>query len=231
MHLFSCKSPFAELNLHIQAGCRDLPIMKLKYAVNLHKGLTGLVVIAMIFWYDNATLGPLVYLSLHGTYGMMWLLKDRMFQDKQWEQEVSFGYGVFAFSALLLYWIAPWYLISNRIEPTAGYIATSVALTVLGTMLHFGSDAQKYFTLKYKAGLITEGFFRTNRNTNYLGELMIYSGFALLTMSWVGFIGLGLFFVGAFVPNMIRKDKSLSRYAEFAAYKKQSGFILPRMRP
>ncbi|HQQ95942.1 MAG TPA: DUF1295 domain-containing protein [Cyclobacteriaceae bacterium] len=203
--------------------------MKLKYAVNLHKGLTGIVVMAMILWYDNATIGPLVYLSLHGTYGMMWLLKDHLFPDKQWEQEVSLGYGLFAFVALLLYWIAPWYLISNHIEPTAGYIAISVSLVVLGTMLHFGSDAQKYFTLKYKPGLITEGFFSTNRNTNYLGELIIYSGFALLTMSWVGFIGLGLFFAGAFIPNMIRKDKSLSRYPEFAAYKKQSGLLFPRL--
>lgn len=214
-------------NLLIQARCCDLPFMKLRYAVNLHKGLTGMVVIAMMIIYDNTTLGPLVYLSLHGTYGVMWLLKDRMFPDKQWEEQVSVGYALFAFAALLLYWIAPWYLISNHIEPTAGYIATSVCLVVLGTMLHFGSDAQKYFTLKYKPGLITEGFFRTNRNTNYLGELMIYTGFALLTMSWVGFIGLGLFFVGAFIPNMIRKDKSLSRYPEFAAYKKQSGLLFP----
>lgn len=231
MHLFSRKSAVAEQNLHNQAGCRDLPSMKLKYVVNLHKGLTGIVVITMIFLYDNATLGPLVYLSLHGTYGLMWLMKDRIFPDKQWEEQVSVSYGIFAFIALLLYWIAPWYLISNHIEPAAGYVAASVFLVVMGTMLHFGSDAQKYFTLKYKPGLITEGFFHSNRNTNYLGELMIYSGFALLTMSWVGFIGVSLFFVGAFVPNMIRKDKSLSRYPEFAAYKKRSGFVLPRMLP
>jgi protein-S-isoprenylcysteine O-methyltransferase Ste14 len=231
MHLFFCKSGNPGPDLHIQARCRDLPIMKLKYAVNLHKGLTGIVVITMMFFYDNVSLGPLVYLALHGTYGIMWLLKDRMFPDKQWEQDVSLGYGVFAFAALLLYWIAPWYLISYRITPTPGYVAASVALTVLGTMLHFGSDAQKYFTLKYKAGLITEGFFRTNRNTNYLGEFLIYAGFALLTMSWIGFIGLTAFFVGAFVPNMMRKDKSLSRYSEFAAYKAQTWLFIPRILP
>ena len=156
--------------------------MKLKYAVNLHKGLTGAVVVALMFYYDNFSLGPLVYLALHGTYGLMWLLKDRLFPYKQWEGIVSPGYGVFAFGALLLYWIAPFILISRSIEPTPAVMAFSVALTVFGTMLHFGSDAQKYFTLKYKSGLITEGFFKRCRNTNYLGEFLIYTGFALLTM-------------------------------------------------
>ncbi len=203
--------------------------MKLKYAVNLHKGLTGAVVVALMFYYDNFSLGPLVYLALHGTYGMMWLLKDRLFPDKQWEEIVSPGYGVFAFGALLLYWIAPFILISRSIEPTPTVIALSVTLTVFGTMLHFGSDAQKYFTLKYKSGLITEGFFKHCRNTNYLGEFLIYTGFALLTMNWIGFIGIGAFMVGAFIPNMIRKDKSLSRYSEFAEYKKTSGFFFPRI--
>lgn len=203
--------------------------MKLKYAVNLHKGLTGAVVVALMFYYDNFSLGPLVYLALHGTYGLMWLLKDRLFPYKQWEGIVSPGYGVFAFGALLLYWIAPFILISRSIEPTPAVMAFSVALTVFGTMLHFGSDAQKYFTLKYKSGLITEGFFKRCRNTNYLGEFLIYTGFALLTMNWISFIGIGAFMVGAFIPNMIRKDKSLSRYPQFVNYKKTSGFFFPRI--
>jgi len=204
--------------------------MKLKYAVNLHKGLTAAVVIGLMVWYDNFSLGPLVYLALHGTYGFMWLLKDRLYPDKQWEEVVSPGYALFAFVALMLYWIAPFILISRFIEPTPIVTASSVALTVFGTMLHFGSDAQKYFTLKYKSsGLITEGFFNRCRNTNYLGEFLIYTGFALLTMSWIGFVGIGAFMAGAFIPNMIKKDKSLSRYPEFALYKKTSGLFFPKV--
>ncbi|MEK6783172.1 MAG: DUF1295 domain-containing protein [Bacteroidota bacterium] len=95
---------------------------------------------------------------------------------------------------------------------------------MFGTMLHFGSDAQKYFSLKYKTGLITEGFFACMRNVNYLGEFLIYSGFALLSMSWLGFVGITIFLAGAFVPNMIRKDKSLSRYPGFVEYKRKLGF-------
>jgi protein-S-isoprenylcysteine O-methyltransferase Ste14 len=76
--------------------------------------------------------------------------------------------------------------------------------------------------------LITDGFFARTRNPNYLGELMIYLGFAMLSMHWIGYIGIVAFFVGAFIPNMIKKDKSLSRFAEFAEYKKKSGLFLPK---
>lgn len=203
--------------------------MKLKYPINLHKGSTAIFVLGLMVYYHNFSIGPWVYLALHGSYGFLWLLKDRMFPDRQWEQLVSVPYGIFVFLALGLYWIAPWLLISQRNEPGAAIIATAVALNMLGVMLHYGSDAQKYFTLKYKPGLITEGFFARCRNTNYLGELMIYSGFALLTVSWIGFIGITAFFIGAFIPNMIKKDKSLSRYPDFDNYKKQSGLLFPKL--
>lgn len=36
------------------------------------------------------------------------------------------------------------------------------------------SDAQKYYTLKNKKGLIDDGMFYATRNPNYLGEMMLY---------------------------------------------------------
>jgi protein-S-isoprenylcysteine O-methyltransferase Ste14 len=203
--------------------------MKLKYAVNLHKGTTFFVVLGMMFYYQNFTLGPWLYLALHGTYGFMWLLKDRIFPDRQWEKEVSRGYGVFAFCALGLYWIAPFLLVSGTSTPSPEIVATSVFLVVFGTMIHFASDAQKYYTLMLKPGLITTGFFSKSRNTNYLGELMIYCGFALASCHWLGFAGIAAFFIVEFIPNMLRKDKSLSRYPEFDSYKKRTWLIFPKI--
>ena len=202
--------------------------MKLKYIVNLHKGTTALIVLGMMWFYNNFGSGAWLYLGLHGTYGFMWLLKDRIFPDKQWEKEVSVGYAVFAFCALLLYWVAPWILITSGVEPSGPVIALSVFLVVSGTMIHFASDAQKFFVLKIKSGLITDGFFARSRNTNYLGELLIYSGFALASCHWIGWLGIAAFFMVEFIPNMIKKDRSLSRYAEFEEYKKRSGFFIPK---
>ncbi|MBX7127500.1 MAG: DUF1295 domain-containing protein [Cyclobacteriaceae bacterium] len=204
-------------------------MIKLNRPINWHKGLTAPVVVALMAWYNNFEVAPLLYLALHGSYGVLWLLKDRWYPDRQWDEQVSLGYAVFVWFALAFYWIAPWLLIAQKQLPPPWAMATAVALNMIGTMLHFGSDAQKYFTLKYHPGLITSGFFARCRNINYLGELMIYSGFALLAWHWAAWIGIGLFFALAFVPNMIRKDRSLSRYPEFSEYRRRSGWLLPRL--
>ena len=203
--------------------------MKIKYFINFHKGITPLFVIGLMVLYENFTIGPWVYLSLHGTYGILWLIKDRLFPDKQWEQEVPLLMGLFGFVIISLYWVAPFLLISRRVEPPFPLIAAAIAINIMGIFLHYGSDTQKYFTLKYRSGLITEGFFARCRNTNYLGEVLIYLAFAMLSMHWLPFVILtGIFFV-IFSPNMLKKDKSLSRYANFEDYKTHSGLLFPQL--
>lgn len=199
--------------------------MKIKYPINLHKGMTAFVVTGMMFWFNDFSTGAWIYLALHGSYGFLWLLKDRIYPDPKWEEIVSIPYAVLVFFALGLYWIAPFILISQHHLPTAPVMAGAVSLNLFGAVFHFGSDAQKYFTLKYKPGLITEGFFARCRHTNYLGELMIYTGFAMLSMSWMGYIGIALFFVFVFIPGMLKKEKSLARHAGWQEYKRSTGFL------
>lgn len=203
--------------------------MKVKYPINLHKGSTSIFVLALMVIYQNFTIGAWVYLALHGTYGILWLLKDRIYPDKQWEQEVPVWAGILSFFLVCLYWIAPFILISSGSVPTPPLIAAAISINIFGVFLHFSSDAQKYYTLKYKSGLITEGFFARCRNTNYLGEICIYFGFALLAQHWLPFTILGLFAVAVFIPNMLKKDKSLSRYPEFEKYTANSGLLLPKL--
>ncbi|ESA37030.1 protein-s-isoprenylcysteine methyltransferase [Leptolyngbya sp. Heron Island J] len=203
--------------------------MKVKYFINLHKGATCFFVLGLMLVYQNFTLGPWVYLALHGTYGLLWLLKDKLYPDKQWEQEVPLPLGLMGFGIVSLYWIAPFLLISSYAEPPLPLVAAAIALNIFGVFFHYVSDAQKYYTLKYKSGLITEGFFARCRNTNYLGEILIYLAFAMLAMHWLPFVILGGFVAGLFVPNILKKDKSLSRYPEFAAYKTTSGLLIPKL--
>lgn len=203
--------------------------MKVKYPINLHKGTTFIVVLALMIAYQNFSIGPWVYLALHGTYGIMWLLKDRIYPDKQWEQEIPLGLGIFAFILLFLYWVAPFILISSGSVPPLPLVAAAISLNIIGVFLHYGSDAQKYYTLKYHSGLITEGFFARCRNTNYLGEILIYGSFAMLAQHWLPFLILAGFIAGLFIPNMLKKDQSLSRYPEFEYYKAHSGLLLPKL--
>jgi steroid 5-alpha reductase family enzyme len=202
--------------------------MKIKHAINLHKALTFWFILALMVIYDNFTIGPLVYLALHGTYGLVWLFKDRIYPDQQWEQEIPVVRGIFTFIMLGLYWVAPLILIVSKIEPSGVIIALAIALNIFGVFFHYSSDAQKYYTLKYHSGLITEGFFARCRNPNYLGEIFIYVSFALLAQHWLPFVILAVFAALIFIPNMLKKDNSLSRYPEFEAYKQNSGLILPK---
>ncbi len=202
-------------------------MIKVKHIINLHKGLTAFFIVSLMVIFQNYSLGPWVYLALHGSYGFLWLLKDRIFPDKQWEQEIPTLAAIPGFLIISLYWLAPYLLISNHIIPPLYLICIAITLNMVGVFLHFSSDAQKYYTLKYHPGLISDGFFARCRNTNYLGEILIYIGFALLAMHWLPFLFLALMIALVFVPNMLKKDRSLARYPEFAGYKERSGLLFP----
>ena len=204
-------------------------MIKIKHSINLHKGTTLIFILVLMIAYQNFTLGPWIYLALHGTYGILWLLKDRIYPDKQWEEEIPVIQSIMMFVIIGLYWVAPYILISSGTEPPIPLVAAAICLNIFGVFLHYSSDAQKYYTLKYKPGLITEGFFARCRNTNYLGEMFIYISFAMLAQHWLPFLILGGFFALIFIPNILKKDKSLSRYLEFTEDKTNSGLIIPQL--
>jgi protein-S-isoprenylcysteine O-methyltransferase Ste14 len=87
---------------------------------------------------------------------------------------------------------------------------------------------QKHVSLRLRPGvLITEGLWGISRNPNYLGELCIYLSFALLALHWAPVLFLGLVIAGVWIPNMRRKDASLSRYPEFTEYKRRTKLLIP----
>ncbi len=202
--------------------------MKLNQLINFHKGMTAFVVLGLMFFYNNFTIAPLVYLALHGTYGLLWLLKEKVFPDPYFKEQINFLTSVTGFIFLGSYWIAPYILISSSKSVPDFIIAASISINIIGVFLHFASDTQKYFSLKFKKDLIKDGFFKNIRNTNYLGEILIYLSFAMLSMSLIPFAILAIFFFVVFLPRMIKKDKSLTKYASFEDYKKKTGLILPK---
>ena len=87
---------------------------------------------------------------------------------------------------------------------------------------------QKYIQLNIKPRKLIDNFmFSKIRNTNYLGELFIYLGFSLLAFDFVPLIVLLAYIIFLWIPNMIKKDKSLSKYSEFQNYKSKTKKFLP----
>jgi steroid 5-alpha reductase family enzyme len=203
--------------------------MKQKHFIDSHKGVTFLAILGLMVYFnqwDNPT--AWVYLALHGTYGLLWVLKSQVFPDKQWEQKTSLWMGLFYWAALTLYWVSPFLITSQNVQAPAWLLGLSVSMYTFGVFLHFAADMQKYIQLKYNPGhLITDGLMANTRNINYFGELLIYLGFGLLAMNWIPVAILAILIVAGWIPNMLKKDRSLSRYPEFAEYKRQSKLFFP----
>ncbi len=204
--------------------------LKQKHFIDLSKGATPFVVLGCMFAYqawDNPT--AWAYLATHGTYGLLWVLKSQIFPDKNWEARCGIGYGMLILTGLALYWGTPWMICAWKIHAPLWFVSFCVSIFSVGVFLHFAADMQKDATLKLKRGLITDGLFARTRNPNYLGELLIYGGFSALSMHWYPFAVLGVFMVAVWIPNMLKKDKSISRHEGWDDYKANSGLLFPKL--
>lgn len=204
--------------------------MKTSSYINLHKIMVIPVVLGMMWFFNNWSTSAFIYLSIHGTYSLLWLIKHALYPDKRFDEPQPLWIGLlFIFLPLAGYYIAPYLLISRRIELPPYGIGIVVFVYILGIFLHYVSDAQKHYTLQNGKGLIQSGLFSKTRNPNYLGEIMIYLSYATLSWHWLPFLILGVWVFGFFVRNMLEKDRSLSRYPEFQQYKARTGLLLPRL--
>ena len=209
--------------------------MKQKHFIDIHKGITPLFILFLITYYNSwSNPTAMIYLALHGVYGILWISKSYIFPDKQWEQSTGVVYGLFIWMGLSLYWISPFIITSGirmlpfNIQPSFIYFSICITIYIMGVFLHFVSDMQKYVYLKLNPGnLIENEMFAKVRNTNYLGEFLIYLGFSLLALDWIPIIIIFLFMILIWIPNMNNKDKSLSRYSKFEDYKKRTSKMFP----
>ncbi len=208
-------------------------VLKLNWVINFQKGATAFWVLGLMIVYGNYSDQAWVYLALHGSYGFTWLLKDLAFPDPKWQTKVTFG-GAFIAVATVLgpYWVIPFLLISPVLGVShvgAGWVGLTLAIAVhtLGIAIMMTADAQKYFTLKHQSGLITSGMFRLIRHPNYLGEMMIYGAYAVVVSHWIPWAILAWVWLGVFAVNIAMKERSMSRYPEWSAYRQHTKYLIP----
>jgi len=203
---------------------------KLAWVINFQKGGTIFYVLGLMAYFNNWSTTAWTYAALHGSYGILWLLKDAVFPDPNWEKRATIGGGLVSFLTVLgPYWSFAYLLISDVTRPEAPswllFLATF--LYALGVSIMLVADAQKYFTLKVQRGLIETGMFRLVRHPNYLGEMLLYGTFALVAQHWFPWAVLAWVWLGIFLPNMLAKEASMSRYPQWAAYQARTGMVLP----
>jgi protein-S-isoprenylcysteine O-methyltransferase Ste14 len=212
---------------------------KLAWIINLQKAGSFPFFAFLIWFYADKTpaatsTAAWIYLALHGSYGLNWLLKDLFFPDANWQGKATILSCFVGAFGLALYWLAGWLIISgtsplNYPLPDGVWFSLCISLCVLGCVVMTAADIQKYCTLKIKRGLITDGMFKYVRHPNYLGEMMIYGSFALLAWHWIPMLVLAYFWGTMFLTNMVMKEASMSRYHEWADYKKRTWWLLPKI--
>jgi protein-S-isoprenylcysteine O-methyltransferase Ste14 len=210
---------------------------KLAWVINTQKAGTFAFLGLMMAWYADrsptaTSMAAWVYLAMHGSYGLVWILKDLSFPDPNWQRRITIGSSVLVFGVLALYWSFGWLLISGVAQPhyplpDSIWFCLCLSICIVGSAIMIAADAQKYFTLRVRRGLITDGMFRYVRHPNYLGEMMIYGSFAMMVLHWFPVLVLAAIWGGLFSVNMIMKEASMSRYPEWAEYKRRSWWLLP----
>jgi protein-S-isoprenylcysteine O-methyltransferase Ste14 len=206
---------------------------KLSWVVNFQKAGTFAFLGGLMWFYANTSTAAWIYLALHGSYGLAWIIKDLAFPDPAWQARVTVGGGINAFILVLgWYWLFGWLLISGSVQPNyplpdAAWYCLCISLCIVGCTIMIAADAQKYFTLRVRQGLITDGMFRYVRHPNYLGEMLVYGSFALMVWHWLPWLVLAFVWICVFAVNMVMKEASLSRYPGWAEYRRRSWWLLP----
>ena len=132
-------------------------------AINVHKALVAPVVLALMWWFKNFSTEMFVYLSLHGTYSMLWLMKQTWYPDKRFDVTRPPWISIlFVFLPLAGYYLAPYLLASRHVSLPGPALAAIISLYIFGIFFHYVSDAQKYFTLRAGPALISDGLFRAH---------------------------------------------------------------------
>lgn len=212
--------------------------LKLSTVINLHKGGSLLFFALLIWWYADrvpqaTSIPAFVYLGLHGGYGLIWLIKDFAFPDRNWHRPCTIGSALLGFAALGLYWSIGYLVIAGISPldyplPAGPWLALCIVLGMVGAAVMIAADAQKYTALGLRPGLIRDGMFARIRHPNYLGEMMVYASFAMVAWHWWAAVVLAIYWLGMFAPNIAAKEASMSRYPQWPEYCRRSGRLLPR---
>jgi protein-S-isoprenylcysteine O-methyltransferase Ste14 len=231
-------------------------IFTVRQCVNLHKLLVLPIFLCILYNYGGddpfaftQPFGPaaLMLMVTHGLYGLMWVHKDIFFPDRAWQAPMSpVGFIVVFSWPLGTYYLDMYCLVTSSASiydsrsalcPLPAFasgdepkiLAAGLAFYIVGIFYVFGADQQSYLQLKYQPGrLITNGFFAHTRNPNYFGEFMIYMGYAILSCNYSFFVYAGLVWLLIFLPSMLAKEASLSRYGkEWDEWKTRTGFFFP----
>lgn len=213
----------------IHAAPLETGFIRVRHAVNLSKFLSLVVPLYFVYRFnawENMT--ACLYVAMHGTYGVWWLVKNSIFPDRRWDAFCPLWYFCVVNVMLWSYFAIPYYICVNNVQLPAWRLMLTVMVWASGLLLTFIADFQKSLLMELAPGqLINTKFFTYVRNPNYLGEAMNYFAFCSLAGHWAPMMHQTIVILLACVPGIIMKERSLKRYPAFQEWKSKSWVYLP----
>ena len=207
------------------AGWRQLT------AINTAKVLTIVLLLVLAAVIGVKDMRQVVYLSLHISYCLWWLLEQWLFPERA-RQLFSERVGVVGFGFALLF-IGVFYTLPgllaflNPLPISQAAVAVALGLFSFGSLINASADVQKMTAKAMGAGLVADGIWRGVRHVNYLGDLLRYLSFAVVAGSGWAYLVPALVFV-LYLQRIGAKERQMAaKYPEFAAYQQRSVRLLP----
>lgn len=202
--------------------------------LEIHKFSWPFITLALTLYYQNYSYRMYLMNGYFGSYGILWVLKSNLFYDKNFylnDQHINgLLNSLINFLSISVYFLFPYITATNLSEITKTETLISVIFYTIGMFFHHGSDAQKYYTLKYQKGkLITEGFYSIVQNPNYSGEFLIW--FALIITSGynkiLSYVPLLWLYLATILVGIPEKEKSLKKYDNYLDWCSKTKKLIP----
>ena len=107
--------------------------------------------LGLMWYFNNFSEAMLTYTVLHGTYGVLWYVKHRVFPDASLQEHCTFLCALVCWVLILGPYMVPAYLLASGIASNETQskwrLPLSNALYICGLSLALLSDAQKTYTL------------------------------------------------------------------------------------
>ncbi len=200
-------------------------------AINIAKVTTivGLVVPVLVLGLETPRV--VLYLSLHVSYCVWWLLEQRLFPERArqlFTERIGIVGIVLAVAYVGIFYCLPGWLAMANPSPLGSITAAlGIVMYVFGSLINTAADIQKMTARQLGAGLVCDGIWRRVRHVNYLGDLLRYSSFAVLAGSaWAWLLPASVLLL--YLQRIDGKEQSMARkYSEFDNYRLRSWRLIP----
>jgi protein-S-isoprenylcysteine O-methyltransferase Ste14 len=200
-------------------------------AINVAKIVTIFCLIALALIYGVNDERQVIYLCLHISYCLWWLLEQWLFPQRR-QQLFTEKIGILTFITVILfvgvfYSLPGYFAFTNSNPVTYLTIAIALPLYIFGSLINTGADVQKMVAKSMGSGLVKDGIWRSVRHVNYLGDLMRYTSFSVMAGSSWAFLLPGVITL-LYLQRISQKEQAMTaKYPDFAAYQQNSSRLLP----